>query len=69
MRCVIPIRLVTDPAHDEGAVASDVFVPQATATPSEARGSALANSAGVARMGEDAPDYTRGSYVSLNRGR
>ena len=69
MRCVIPIRLVTDPAWDEGAVASDVFVPQATTTSSEARGSALANSAGVVRMREDAPEYTRGSYVSLNQGR
>lgn len=68
MRCVIPIRLVTDPAWDEGAVASDAFVPHATPTPSEAHGSALANPAGVARRGEDVPEYTRNSYVSLNRG-
>jgi len=68
MRCVIPIRLVTDPAGDEGAVVSDVFVPPATPTPSDAHGSTLANPAGVARMGGRAPEYTRDSYVSLNRG-
>ena len=67
MRCVIPIRLVTDPAGDEGSVVSDVFVPPATPTPSDAHGSTLANPAGVARMGEHAPEYTRDSYVSLNR--
>ncbi len=64
MRCVIPIRLVTDPAWDEGAMSSDVFVLQGTPTPSEAHGSALATSAGVAGAEEDAPDYTRDSYVT-----
>ena len=67
MRCVIPIRLVTDPAWDEGTMSPDVFVFQGipTPTPSEAHGSALATSAGVAGAEEDAPEYTRDSYVTL----
>jgi hypothetical protein len=67
MRCVIPIRLVTDPAWDEGAMSPDVFVFQGipTPTPSEAHGSAFPTSAAVAGAEEDAPGYTRHPYVTL----
>jgi hypothetical protein len=66
MRCVIPIRLVTDPAWDEGAMSSDVVILQRTPTPSEEEhGSALATSAGVAGAEEEAPEYTRDSYATL----
>jgi hypothetical protein len=65
MRCVIPIRLVTDPAWNESAGSSDEFVFQATPTASEAHRSLLYNPDGVANMEEDAPEYTRDSYVSL----
>lgn len=38
MRCVIPIRLVTDPAWVPGHVSSNEPVPQASPTTSEAHG-------------------------------
>ena len=38
MRCVIPIRLVTDPAWGPDHVPSNQLVPQASPTTSEARG-------------------------------
>jgi len=35
MRCVVPIRLVTDPAWSPGTMHYDMFIPQASPTPSE----------------------------------
>jgi hypothetical protein len=66
MRCVIPVRLVTDPAWDESAGSSGEFVFQASPPASEAHASLLHNPGGVADMEEDdAPAYTRDSYISL----
>lgn len=64
MRCVIPIRLVTDPAWNESAGSSDEFDFPTTPTVSEAYRSPLDNPDGVANMEEDAPEYTRDSYVA-----
>ena len=41
MRCVIPIRLVTDPAWGPDHVPSNELVPQASPTTSEARGTSI----------------------------
>jgi hypothetical protein len=41
MRCVIPIRLVTDPAWGPGHVPSNELVPRASPTTSEARGTSI----------------------------
>ncbi|KAI9507617.1 hypothetical protein F5148DRAFT_89383 [Russula earlei] len=60
MRCVIPIRLVTDPAWSLGAMPYDVFIPQASPTPSEARDSVTDLSCDVSSAGEYF--YERTSY-------
>ena len=65
MRCVIPIRLVTDPAWDEDSGSSDEFVFQPTQTPSEAHESLLDNPESITNTEEDAPEYTRDSYIFL----
>ncbi|KAH9983012.1 hypothetical protein BJV74DRAFT_852374 [Russula compacta] len=65
LRCVIPIRLVTDPAWGPNAGPLDAsFVPQASPTPSEAHDSVTAVDSVLEEREGDAPRYERDSYLA-----
>ncbi|KAH9959786.1 hypothetical protein BC827DRAFT_1134211 [Russula dissimulans] len=64
MRCVIPIRLVTDPAWSPDTMHHDMYIPQASPTPSEVN-----TVVGTMEMSSDATSVNRrdSSYYDYHR--